>query len=253
MTRSAAVVLIEDYDNVRLLTLNRPGALNAFNDELYDGMTSALADASADDSVAVVVVTGAGRAFSAGQDLAELGAPPHHADGARHGFIPFVDCLEAFPKPLLAAVNGVAIGVGLTLLPHCDIVLIANEARLRAPFASLGLCAEAGSSVLLPARVGVQRTAELLYTSRWLDAATAVEWGLALRRHDRDDLLPEALKLAGSISRMPLSALVSNKRLLVDARLDEVRQARRREQHAFGRLVGGPANAAAMAALRNGR
>ena len=139
------------------------------------------------------------------------------------------------------------------MLLHCDIVLVANDARFRAPFASLGLCAEAGSSVLLPARIGLQRTADLLYTSRWLDAATAVDWGLALRRHDRDELLPEALKLAGSIARMPLKALVANKALLVDARLEEIRQARRREQHAFARLVGGPANAAALASLLEGR
>ncbi|MCZ6783923.1 MAG: enoyl-CoA hydratase/isomerase family protein, partial [Proteobacteria bacterium] len=153
------VLDIEDRERIRLLTLNRPKALNAFNDDLYDAVRDALADAAERDDVAVVVVTGTGRAFSAGQDLGEMERSRRHADGEPHGFTPFIEAVEAFPKPLIAAVNGIGVGIGLTLLPHCDLVLIAEGAKLRAPCVTLGVTAEAGSTALLPPRIGWQETA----------------------------------------------------------------------------------------------
>ena len=153
-TRRSAVLAIEDRGRVRILTLDRPGALNAFNDDLYDAVRDALQAAAEAPDVAVVLLTGRGHAFTAGQDLGELAQPRRHEDGKAHGFPPFIATLEAFPKPLLAAVNGLAVGIGLTLLPHCDVVLVAEEARLRAPFISLGVTVEAGNSLLLPATIG---------------------------------------------------------------------------------------------------
>ena len=243
----------EDVGRVRLLTLDRPEALNAFDDDLYDAVRDALADASASPDVAVVVITGEGRAFSAGQDLGELGSPRRHADAARHGFPPFIEAVEAFPKPLIAAVNGIGVGIGLTLLLHCDLVLIAEGARLRAPFVSLGVTAEAGSTHLLPATIGWQETAHLLYTASWLDASAAVERGIAWRALPRERLRDEALAVAGQIAEMPIASLVGTKRLLLDARLDAVRAARERENVTFGRLARGPANREAIAAFREKR
>jgi enoyl-CoA hydratase/carnithine racemase len=248
-----SVLRVEQVGRVRLLTLDRPQALNAFDDDLYDAARAALEDAASSPEIAVVVVTGEGRAFSAGQDLAELERPRRHGDGRAHGFAPFIECVEAFPKPLIAAVNGLAVGIGLTLLPHCDLVLVADDARMRAPFVSLGVTAEAGSTHLLPATIGWQETAHLLYTASWLDAARAVEVGLAWRAVPRERLLEEALRVAGEIAAMPIASLVDTKRLLLEARLDAVRRARARENTTFARLARGPANREAIAAFREKR
>ncbi|MCZ6463680.1 MAG: enoyl-CoA hydratase-related protein [Proteobacteria bacterium] len=244
------VLDIEDRERIRLLTLNRPKALNAFNDDLYDAVRDALADAAERDDVAVVVVTGTGRAFSAGQDLGEMERSRRHADGEPHGFTPFIEAVEAFPKPLIAAVNGIGVGIGLTLLPHCDLVLIAEGARLRAPFVTLGVTAEAGSTALLPPRIGWQETAHLLYTAAWMDAKQAVESGLAWRICSPGSLLDETWAVAREIAAMPIPSLVATKKLLLDARLDAVRSARQREGVSFAALLGGPANRQALADFR---
>ena len=247
------VLRVADADRVRLLTLDRPNALNAFSDELYDAVCAALAEAAEDPDIAAAVITGAGRAFSAGQDLAEMARPPRHSDGAPHGFGPFIETVESFPKPLIAAVNGIGVGIGLTLLPHCDLVFIARGARLRAPFVSLGVTVEAGNSALLPQRIGWQNAAHLLYTASWLSAEQAVATGLAWRMCEPEALLEETLATAREIAAMPVDSLVTTKSLLLDARLDAVRAARERENVRFARLVGGPANKEALAAFEERR
>lgn len=247
------VLRIEDADRVRLMTLDRPEALNAFDDDLYDALRDGLVDAADRPDVAVVVLTGAGRAFTAGQDLGEMARPRRHDDGLAHGFPPFIETLEAFPKPLIAAVNGLGVGIGLTMLLHCDLVFVSTGARLRAPFVSLGVTAEAGSSYLLPARVGWQEAAHLLFASSWIGAEEAVACGLAYRICEPRSLLDEALDTARSIAAMPVPSLVATKRLLLDGRLDAVRAARSREVLAWGPLAGGPANREAIAAFRERR
>lgn len=247
------VLHVERRGRVRLLAFDRPDALNAFNDTLYDAVRDALVDAAGDDGVACVVVTGRGRAFSAGQDLGELAQPRRYADGLRHGFVPFIETVESFSKPLIAAVNGLGVGIGLTLLPHCDLVLIAEGARLRAPFAALGVTVEAGNSFLLPERVGWQAAAHALFTADWIDAACAVEIGLAWKVCAPGSLLDDALAQADKIAAMPVASLVATKRLLLEARLDAIRAARSREGPVFARLVGGPANREALRAFREKR
>lgn len=235
------------------LRLDRPEQLNAFNDAMYNAAADALARAAADDGVACVLLTGKGRAFSAGQDLGELADERDHETRMNAGFRPFIEAVESFPKPLIAAVNGIGVGIGLTLLPHCDIVLMAESARLRAPFVNLGVTAEAGSSLLLPQRLGWNRAAEMLFTGGWLNATEAVECGLALRAVPDDALLTEARDLAVSIARMPVASLTATKRLMLDARLSDVRAARGREERVFSTLIGGPANREAIAAFEEGR
>ena len=247
------VLLVRDEQRVRTLTLNRPEQLNAFNDALYDACAAALLDAATNSQVAVVVLTGKGRAYSAGQDLHELAAPPSHDDGKRHGFGMFMAALEAFPKPLIAAVNGIAVGIGVTMLPYCDIVLMSTDARLRAPFVSLGVTAEAGSTYLLPATIGWSNTAYMLFTAAWVDAEEAASMGLARKVVDSSALLTEAHALARRIAAMPVSALVATKKLLIDARLDAVHAARAREAGAFDALVGAPANLEALSAFQQKR
>jgi enoyl-CoA hydratase/carnithine racemase len=249
----AAGLRVVDGDRVRLLTLDRPGVLNAFDTPLYHAVRDALREAADRDDLAVAVVTGAGRAFSAGQDLDERAALGRTSDRPRgatgHGFTSFLDAVMEFPKPLLAAVNGVGVGIGLTLLPHCDLVLVADTARLRGPFVQLGVVPEAAASVTLPAIMGRQRAAHLLFTGEWIDARAAVECGLAWRSCPPDRLLQETMAVAREIAAMPLASLVATKRLLQAGRDDMLRAARAREDDEFTALTGAPANRDALAAF----
>jgi enoyl-CoA hydratase/carnithine racemase len=249
------VLRIDDSDGVRLLTLNRPDALNAFDTPLYDACTLAFREASAHDDIACVVLTGTGRAFSAGQDLGEMSRlDPSAASGSDSsepgsGFGRFIDTVAAFDKPLLGAVNGLGVGIGMTVLAHCDIVLIARGARLRAPFVPLGVVPEAAGSLLLPVVMGAQRAALALYTGDWITAEDAVACGLALRVVEADALVADTMELAGRIARMPVSSLVETKRLVLAARIDAIRAARAREDQAFSRMVGAAANLEALRAF----
>ena len=233
---------------VLLLVLNRPKQRNAFNHAMWTELREALADARADDRVRAVVVTGAEGAFSAGQDLGEMGR--REEDGDReHGFARFMDELCAFDKPLVAAVNGVGVGIGLTLLLHCDLVFIAEGARLRAPFVSLGVVPEAASSYLLPLQIGHQRAAEVLFTAEWIDARRAVELGIASRLYPPGELLPAALARAEEIARQPLGSLRHTKRLLLAHRREGIRRAREGEDAGFRERVGTAENVEAIRAF----
>ena len=251
--RNSDCVIVEDGKRVRTITLNRPEALNAFNDSLYDGAGDALVDAIDNDQVAVVVITGRGRAFTAGQDLAEMAEPPRHLDDQPHGFPYFLDTLARFPKPVIAAVNGMGVGIGVTMLPHCDFVFISEEARLRAPFATLGVTVEAANSYLLPLRVGWTNAAHMLYTADWFNADQCVEMGLAWKKTSAEELMPEVNKLARQIAAMPIVSLVHTKKLVLAPRLAEIEAARKRETAAFAELVSAPANREALRAFKEKR
>ena len=202
MTRTT--VIEEVSDGVAVLTMNRPARRNAFNDQQYDELRAALADAQADDGIRVVVITGAPGAFSAGQDINEM--------GSGRQFTPFVDQLATFDKPLLAAVNGVAVGIGVTMLLHCDIVYVAESARLRAPFVALGLVPEAGSSVAAADGDGPQRAAGVLFTAAWLDARQAVGAGWRAASSPTP-AAPGGAGDGAEIAAQPVAALRATKRV----------------------------------------
>ena len=169
------MIQVTDDGRVRVLTLDRPDKLNAFNNALYFAATDALRDAAEDPGVAVVVITGAGRAFSAGADMLEMadtagGSGPGTEAGARHGFVDFVDLLTTYPKPLLAAVNGMALGIGATLLGYVDLVFMSTAARVRCPFTDLAVAPEAGSSYTFPRLLGRQDATWVLMSSEWFSA-----------------------------------------------------------------------------------
>lgn len=242
--------LIEELSaGVLLITLNRPERKNAFNHQLWCDFRDALAEAQVSDAVRVVVVTGAGDAFSAGQDLSEmLGGGPAES-GTEHGFSSFMDRLCSFDKPLLAAVNGVGVGIGLTLLLHCEYVYIARGARLRAPFVTLGVVPEAASSYLLPALIGFRSAIDLLFESDFISAERAVELGIATQLCEPGALLPTALERARRLAMKPLGSLRWTKRLLLATRQEQVAAARRREDEAFVHRVGSPENLEAVSAF----
>jgi enoyl-CoA hydratase/carnithine racemase len=248
-----AILEVVDDARVRVITLNRPEALNSFNDELYHLAGTALEEAEASNDIACVVITGTGRAFSAGQDLGEMGrlsaSAPNDFGDAGPGFPHFLDTLAAFGKPVIAAVNGIGVGIGMTMLLHVDIAFISSTARLRAPFVPLGVVPEAAGSLLMPVVMGNQRAALKLYTGDWITADEAVECGLALRKVEPDDLMTETMLLARRIAKMPVASLRETKRVVVEGRIDAVRAARAREDTAFTGMIGQPANMEAITAF----
>jgi len=234
------MLLADDRDRVRLLTFNRPDRANAFNEELYHAAAEALRAAAVDDGVAVVVFTGAGKAFCAGTDLLEMAETVDGTATRRDGFPAFVDMLQQFPKPLLAAVNGAAVGLGFTMLAHCDIVLVSDRARLLAPFTTMGVAPEAASSYLLPRRMGRQRASRSLLTSDWISAEDAVATGLAVQQCSPETLVEETMAVATRIASKSLPSLMATKRLLLDAERDGIARARTLENQAFAELLALP-------------
>jgi enoyl-CoA hydratase/carnithine racemase len=250
---------VADIGHVRLLTFNRPSAANAFNSALYRESEEALRAADQDDAVSVVVLTGRGRHFSSGTDLVEMAALVTHLDDAQdsndesndesdgrpatssdHPFSQFSEALLSFRKPLLAAVNGTGIGLGFTLLLHCDLVCIASDARLRAPFTVMGVAPEAGSSYLMPRRMGVQQATYALLSSNWVAADQAVASGLALKMCDPDTVVDETLAIAREIAQHPLESLIATKALLREPEREHVERAIEREGEAFAQLLRRP-------------
>ena len=247
---------VEDDGRVRIITLDRPNALNAFNETLYDATTVALSQAAASPEVAVVVLTGAGRAFSAGTDVVEMASRVTDPSGFRageHGFPGMVDQLAAFPKPLICSVNGLALGIGATLLGFADLVLMSSDARIRCPFTDLAVAPEAASSYLFPLLMGRQEASWLLLSSAWLSAADCARIGLAWRVTPAEQLLEETMTVAQALAAKPIASLIETKRTIVAAHRDQIAGARKREDVAFARLLGEPANREALTALAERR
>lgn len=240
---------ISDDNRVRTLVLDRPEALNAFNEELYLATATALREADADPDVAVVLLTGSGRAFSAGNDLKEMQAritDPQMSDQGSH-FTTMISALTDLTKPLVCAVNGVGVGIGTTVLGYADLVFMSSTARLKCPFTSLGVAPEAASSYLLPQLIGRQNAAWMLLSSQWVDASEALRMGIAWKVCEPDELLTEARKHAEIIAAQSIPSLVAVKRTLTEPFRDGIEAATARENAQFEMLLGGAANAAALA------
>ena len=242
---------ISDDNRVRTITLDRPDVLNAFNEALYNATAVALRDAAADPDVAVVLLTGAGRAFSAGNDLNEMAARISDPAMASQGgqFTAMIEALTVFPKPLICAVNGLGVGIGATILGYADLVFMSSTARLKCPFTSLGVAPEAASSYLLPQLIGRQNAAWLLMSSEWIDAAEAQRMGLAWKVCEPDDLLPEARRHAEILASRPIPSLMAVKQTIAEPSRAGIEAATARENAHFAELMGAAANAQALAAF----
>jgi len=243
------VEIEEAAPGVRIVAFNRPEVRNAFDTPMYQGVTAALRDGDADETVGAVVLTGRGSAFTSGQDLAEMAAIASGTavEGSGRGFMDFLDTIDDISVPLLAAVNGVAVGLGFTMLAHCDLVLVDAAARLRVPFAELGVPAEAASSLLFPAALGWQQAARILLTSDWVTAEELVDLGLALQVCAAGTVLDETVALAARVAAHPRAATRAIVSLMRAARRDAVIEANRREQAAFGALLGAAVGAGTLA------
>jgi len=252
VTIAKTVVVMDDLENVRIadearvrtISMHRPERLNAFDGGLVIDLADALAAAAVDSEVRVVVLTGSGRAFSTGADLKALAEPrPEPAaspeGGDANGFDRLLDTLADFPKPLLMAVNGYAVGFGMTMLAFADVVLMSTEARLRCPFTELGAPTEAGSSYLFPQLLGRQQAAWTLLSSEWITADQAHAMGLAWQLCEPDHLLAVTHDHAQRLAVHSLEALSSVKRLLNAPERAELAAAFEREREALAVFVAG--------------
>lgn len=194
------------------LRFNRPEKRNAISFAMYRELATELHAALADPAVRVVLLSGAGASFTAGNDLNDFVSGPEFS--ATHPVMDVLRTLATYGKPLIAAVHGQTVGIGVTLLLHCDLVVAARGTVLTMPFVALGLVPEAGSSLLLPQLVGQQRAAELLLLGRPLDAQGAERLGLVNRVVDEDKLLEEARALARRLAQQPAEAVHATRRLL---------------------------------------
>jgi enoyl-CoA hydratase/carnithine racemase len=261
---NAEPVLYEVRDHVALLTWNRPAKKNAFDGALWRAATAALERAKADPAVRVVVATGAGGNFSAGVDLSDLanaaGSGPGPGAGraasagaAAHPAQAMMELLCRFEKPLVAAADGVGVGIGLTFLLHCDFAYVSDRVRLRAPFVRLGVVPEAGSSVLFPLILGWRNAIEVVFGAEFIDGPRAVALGIANACVPAERLLDTALERARALARQAPRALQATKRLLLEARRDQVQAGLARENRAFAKLLGGPETLEAFRAFAERR
>lgn len=211
------VLTVTGAGPVRTVTVNRPDELNAVNADLHRALAGVWRQLAADTEARVVILTGAGRAFSAGGDLdwitSFLDDPVARDESIREG-AEIIEELLRCPLPVIAAVNGPAVGLGASIAILCDIVLISDRAHLADPHVAVGLVAGDGGAAFWPLLTPILRTREYLYTGDRIDAATAVELGLASRMVPAGDLLPAAHRLAERLAKQPQNALTSTKRVV---------------------------------------
>jgi len=212
---SEPIVLVERDGPVAIVTLNRPDALNALSRALRAELVKTFAELATDESVRVAVLTGAGRAFTAGVDLKEAGQTGF-ALGADGGEIDLAKGLAAFPWPIIGAINGFAITGGFELALMCDVLLASENAKFADTHARVGIMPGWGLSQKLSRLIGISRAKELSFSGNFLDAETAERWGLVNRVYSADDLLPSAVKLAHEMASCDPVLLRNYKRVIDD-------------------------------------
>jgi enoyl-CoA hydratase/carnithine racemase len=240
--------ILETHEGaICILALNRARKKNALTADMYGGAAAVLAAADADPKVRVAVILGEGGAFCAGNDLADfMNAPPTDASAP---VFRFMRELTYFRKPLVAGVQGAAVGIGTTLLLHCDLVYAARDARFSLPFANLGLVPEAASSFLLPRLAGLQRASELLFLGEPFDAETGKTLGFVNAVVEGGELRSTALAAAHKLADKPPAALASAKQLLRAPLLAGMERAMRDESRVFGERLRSPEAKEAFAAF----
>jgi 2-(1,2-epoxy-1,2-dihydrophenyl)acetyl-CoA isomerase len=205
-------ILFHAERGVARLTLNRPDVLNSFNRAMARELTDALATVASEGSLRAVLLTGAGRAFCAGQDLAEAspradGTLPDLGSFVRDGYNPIVRAVRTLEKPVVCAVNGVAAGAGANLALACDIVVASSDASFIQSFAKIGVIPDSGGTFLLPRIVGLQRASALAMLAERVSAAQALEWGMVYRVVERAALDETAFALAAQLATQPTRGL----------------------------------------------
>lgn len=245
-------ILVERDDGLLTLRLNRPDKLNALTRAMYSQMAEVLDAANADRSVRAVLITGGAECFTSGNDVADfLQAPPTGMDSP---VFQFMRALFDFEKPVVAAVAGPAVGIGTTLLLHCDLVYVSRDAKLRTPFVNLGLCPEFGSSLLLPRLLGQARAAEVLLLGEPFTGEQAAEWGIAgAALEDGPSTLAKAREMALRFLDLAPSAVADSKRLMRAPGREELRRVIEEEGALFGQRLRSPEAIEALSAFMQRR
>jgi enoyl-CoA hydratase/carnithine racemase len=240
-------VVREMSDRVLTLRLARPDKKNALTQSMYEALTDGLAHAAESPAVRVVLLRGTDGVFTSGNDLTDfMQSPPSKLDSPVGRFL---EALVELPKPIVAAVDGAAIGVGTTMLLHCDLVYAAEDTRFALPFTTLGLSPEAASTLLLPLLCGRARASELLLLGERFDAGTAKELGLVNAVLAPDELHAHARARATALAALPPASVRATKRLIGDAGREAVRAALQREGEVFFERLRSPEAAEAMKAF----
>ncbi|MEE9383848.1 MAG: enoyl-CoA hydratase-related protein [Nannocystaceae bacterium] len=240
-------VTSEPGSGIRVVRFCRPAKKNAFTTDMYARLADVLLEAGDDGGCRVLLLCGSEGVFSAGNDLRDFADRPP-AD-AEHPVFRMLAALANCEVPLVAAVEGSAVGIGTTVLLHCDFAYAEPNARFRVPFVDLGVCPEAASSLLLPLLVGRRRAAELLLLGDWIDGAAAAEIGLVTRLCPVGEAWETALEVARRLAAKPRDALRVSKRLMLDAWREPVRDIMRREGEAFLERLGSAEAQQAFAAF----
>ncbi|MAV26959.1 MAG: crotonase [Gammaproteobacteria bacterium] len=243
------VVDRQTIDGITTVTLDRPDALNSFNNTVFDELCDTFLAAATDEQCKVLVLTGAGRAFSAGADLKAKG----NDITPRHGLAGLLESIIDFPKPFIVAANGLGVGIGCTILGLADVAFAAESARFRCPFSSLGITAEASSTYTFPRLLGHQRASWILLSAEWVSSADAKDAGLVNEVFPDEGFLEAAIDKARVLAALPKDSLIQTKDLIVGPQREAMKAAVRSENAALDRLSGGPANQEAIAAFKEKR
>jgi enoyl-CoA hydratase/carnithine racemase len=239
-------VLTERHGAVLTIRLNRPDKKNALTRDMYRGMAAGLHTAASDDAVHVVLLAG-GADFTAGNDIGDFAKAGDRDPKDPGAAFDFLEAILAFQKPVVAAVRGNAVGIGTTMLLHCDVVVASETARLMMPFTRLALCPEAGSSLLMPARVGPAIANWWLLASAGFSGADAAAAGLATRAVADDEVEATAAQMAATLAALPPGSVQESKRLIRAPHMEAVKAAMAAERVSFGERLRSPEAQAAFA------
>ncbi|MEC9432511.1 MAG: enoyl-CoA hydratase [Pseudomonadota bacterium] len=242
--------IVERDGAVMRITLSNPAKKNAITGAMYKGVAAALAEAESDPAVAVAILTGAGEVFTSGNDVSDF---TPRAPGEPSPAFVFLDAISSFGKPLIAQVDGLAIGVGCTMLLHCDLVYASDRARLQLPFVNLGLVPEAASSLLLPRLAGMAKASELLMFGEMFGAEEAREIGIVNAVLPAADLPAHVAARAAALAARPRGAMKLTKALIRDLPAARIKERMAAEGEIFGRCIAGPEFREAAAAFREKR
>ncbi|MET3108679.1 enoyl-CoA hydratase/carnithine racemase [Oxalobacteraceae bacterium GrIS 2.11] len=235
-------ILTNKQDGVLTISFNRPAKKNAITAAMYQTMADALRDAETDNEVRVILFTGQDNIFTAGNDLEDFmkNASQLATDGEASSIIQFMRALSASPKPIIAAVAGLAVGIGTTMLMHCDLIYLADNAKLTMPFSQLGLCPEFSSSILLQRVAGYHRAAEKLLFGEPFGAEEAMQLGLANKIVPAAELLEFATQQAAKLVALPAASLRATKRLMKASQTSLINEVMQEELKQFSVMLSGP-------------
>ncbi len=241
-------IIVEIKKGVLRLGINRPEKKNALTKKMYHTLCQSLLDAKNDTRIKSVLIYGTIDAFSAGNDLKDF---DNREPGQKSGAELLLNVLHEFEKPLVASVSGFAIGIGVTLLMHCDLVYAAPDTRFRLPFVNLGVLPEGASTILLPLNAGYRQAAELLMLGAFFDTERAIEVGVVTRSIQKDQLLETASNAAQELAQKPVESILLTKRLMKQGLREEISDRITLECKYFEKLLLSEESIAARQKIKN--